>query len=735
MHHLRRSVVLGAALAMVLAGIVQTAPASANGAGVSVANFAESRGCSPGIAGTTRPNVSRSGTMSVNDQIRGPWGDMFGRTYYQVAQSLVDWRLPGSNKTMRVHERALPALQQAEGALNYAIATGQSYYVYSAVSWVWRTVGGTLRPSTHATATGFDINPASNPYSADNYLRTNLPDWFVSAFVDAGFCWGGDWVDVKDAMHFSFSGAGQLPGASRPAPYPAVTSSTNYQGAVVTRTSAIAPKSGASVTLADITGEGAPDIVQVTDSGRVDVAGAVGGYQQFALRATTATGSSDSLLGDYDLDGRADVWVPDRSGSTVAFDVYTWASGFSQAERVATAVPSDSTNVMLGMYDDDFLPDVYSYDGASFSVYGSTLDYGSLVGFISVPQGASLSWRYVTGDHDLDGKSDIYAVSTGQNPSVRISTAAGGSASFQPSIAVGSGSAVEFGDYDGDGRQDMFVLTGNSLKIALGGNSFGEPDAWFQSASSSPADAGPECTGESCASIGYVDSQGIWSLADSPRTEASLTSFYYGNPGDIPFSGDWNCDGVDTPGLYRASDGFVYLRNSNTQGVADYEFFFGNPGDVPLIGDFNGDGCETVSIFRPGNHRIYIMNELGQDGGGLGSAEYDYAFGDAADIPFTGDFDADGVDEIGLMRPSTSEIFLKWDLGPGTANLSFTFGEPGDIPFSGDWNGDGRDTIATFRPSDGNWYIKLANSSGAADHIIGLHPHGGATNPIVGHFE
>ena len=45
--------------------------------------------------------------------------------------------------------------------------------------------------------------------------------------------------------------------------------------------------------------------------------------------------------------------------------------------------------------------------------------------------------------------------------------------------------------------------------------------------------------------------------------------FYFGNPGDYPFMGDWDCDDVDTPGLYRQSDGYVYLRNSNTQGIAD----------------------------------------------------------------------------------------------------------------------------------------------------------------------
>ena len=50
-------------------------------------------------------------------------------------------------------------------------------------------------------------------------------------------------------------------------------------------------------------------------------------------------------------------------------------------------------------------------------------------------------------------------------------------------------------------------------------------------------------------------SQGIWYLRNSV---GAVTSFFYGNPSDIPFMGDWDCDGVDTPGLFRQSDAFAY---------------------------------------------------------------------------------------------------------------------------------------------------------------------------------
>lgn len=705
----------------------------ANDAGVSGANFAESKGCEPFTAGLSRPLVNSTGYMSTNEQIKGPWGDMFGRTYYQVSQSLVDWQLPGSTKILRVHERMIPALDQAGASLEAHLAAGKRYEVYSGYAAVWRTVGGSLRPSEHAFGTAFDINPRENPYSRDNYLRTDIPDWFVESFVDAGFCWGGNWVDVKDAMHFSWSGPVFTPGyPGRPPPYPPVTSASRYQGTTFSLSSRISSIPGTTVTLGDVTGDGAPDIVQLGASGRVEAAGAVGAYGQIAVRGTTGSGSVESVVGDYDLDGRPDVWVPDRRDSTVRFDIWTFGSDFVQGLSVTTAAPSSSTHLMLGLHDDDFLPDLYVFDGSSFSVYGSKTGYGTVTARIAMPPGADASWHFATGDHDSDGRSDIFAVSDGQNPSIAISTASGTSATFLTAVPVRASSAVDFADYDGDGREDLFVLTDSALTIALGGNSSGAPDASFQGPMSIPHDAGPECQLTECDTIGSVSAEGIWSIADRPRTEPDVNSFYYGDPGDAPFAGDWDCDGVDTPGLYRRSDGFVYLRNVNTQGIADREFYFGDPGDVPLVGDFNGDGCDTVSVFRPAEHRMYIINELGEAGAGLGAADFYFTFGASGDVPFVGDFDGDDKDEIALYSPTTGRIYLKWDLVGGAADATFVYGRRGDIPVAGDWNGDGSDTVALYRPSEGSWYIKLTNTDGSADHVIHLHPHADKTLPIVG---
>jgi hypothetical protein len=223
--------------------------------------------------------------------------------------------------------------------------------------------------------------------------------------------------------------------------------------------------------------------------------------------------------------------------------------------------------------------------------------------------------------------------------------------------------------------------------------------------------------------IGMVDtSTGRWHLR--PHLGRYENPFFYGDPGDAPFTGDWDCDGVSTPGLYRQTDGFAYLRNSNSQGVADIRFFFGDPGDVPLAGDFNGDGCDTLSLYRPGTQEFFIINELGSDEGGLGAADFSFVFGNPGDKPFVGDFDGEGIDEVGLHRESTGFVYYRETLTTGVADNEFFFGDPGDRFVAGEFLLDtdgsvlGYDAPAVFRPSNTTWYFKRTNTQGVADFSL-----------------
>jgi parallel beta-helix repeat protein len=225
-----------------------------------------------------------------------------------------------------------------------------------------------------------------------------------------------------------------------------------------------------------------------------------------------------------------------------------------------------------------------------------------------------------------------------------------------------------------------------------------------------PARAAEPCIGPDCDSVAFVDSGARFALYSDADPGSGVHRMYFGNPGDEPLMGDWNCDGETTPAMYRRSTGWMYLRNTNTEGPADKQYYFGSPGDIPIAGDFNGDGCDTVSIYRPSEQRFYITNT---SGGGI--AEYSFTFGNPGDRPFVGDFDGDGTDTVGLHRQSTGRVYLTNNPMGKNASAEFVFGDPGDTVLAGDWNGDGRDTVGVYRASNGYVYLKHVNAPGAAD--------------------
>lgn len=236
----------------------------------------------------------------------------------------------------------------------------------------------------------------------------------------------------------------------------------------------------------------------------------------------------------------------------------------------------------------------------------------------------------------------------------------------------------------------------------------------------------PTQTAPDSAGVGVVDTtRGYWYLRD-PLT-AATTAFYYGNPGDQPFTGDWDGDGVDTPGLYRRSDGYVYLRNSNTQGIADISFYFGNPSDIPIAGDFDGDGFDTVGIYRPSNQRFYVINRLGSGDAGLGAADYDFPFGNPGDQPIVADLDGDGIDIVGVYRPSNGLVSFV-----SGAPRSFSYGAPGDSAVFGAWEGEDVDTVGVFRGRSTMFFLRSSNTTGAAHHSFSFGAPG--LVPVSGFF-
>jgi CSLREA domain-containing protein len=233
--------------------------------------------------------------------------------------------------------------------------------------------------------------------------------------------------------------------------------------------------------------------------------------------------------------------------------------------------------------------------------------------------------------------------------------------------------------------------------------------------------------------VGLVDvAAGKWYLRNS---QGVVTSFFYGNPVDLPISGDWDGDGDATPGLYRQSDGFFYARNSNSQGVADNSCFAGDPSDIPLSGDWDGDGDDNLGIYRPSEQKFYLFT-ITCTGTPMGAAQIVLAFGNPGDKPVAGDWDGDGVDEIGLHRESTGFFYWRNTLDTGIASGEIFFGDPNDRFVAGEFGVvDGVDTPGIFRPSNLTFYFRHTLTQGVADSQFVWAGAGLGWLPVAGNFQ
>ncbi|RZV43623.1 MAG: VCBS repeat-containing protein, partial [Acidimicrobiia bacterium] len=211
--------------------------------------------------------------------------------------------------------------------------------------------------------------------------------------------------------------------------------------------------------------------------------------------------------------------------------------------------------------------------------------------------------------------------------------------------------------------------------------------------------------------VGFVDpATGLWNLGADE-------SFFFGVPGDIPFLGDWYGTGVDTPGLYRPSNGFAYIIDRRETGIATDSWFMGIPGDIPIAGDWDGDGTDTFSVYRPSEGKVYINNF-----NETLVAQAEYYFGVPQDKPFALDFNGDGTDDIGLHRESTGLVYMTDattgglpDGGVAATDLEFFWGIPDDAVFAGDWTGNGVDSPGLVRPTLARTFLRYENSQDVAD--------------------
>ena len=203
-----------------------------------------------------------------------------------------------------------------------------------------------------------------------------------------------------------------------------------------------------------------------------------------------------------------------------------------------------------------------------------------------------------------------------------------------------------------------------------------------------------------------VNGSGTWDAGD--RT------FTFGIAGDKPVTGDWNGNGLTKVGAVREyAWGLEWYLDMNGNGAWDTgidQIFgdFGDPGDVPVTGDWSGSGTTKIGYFRAGTWCLDTNGNGTYDQG----VDQTGSFGIPGDIPVTGDWTGTGTTKIGVFRSGAWYLDINGNATWDDGDVVHTFGITGDQPVTGNWRGTHTTKIGVKRSS--TWYFDL-NGNGTWD--------------------
>jgi hypothetical protein len=194
--------------------------------------------------------------------------------------------------------------------------------------------------------------------------------------------------------------------------------------------------------------------------------------------------------------------------------------------------------------------------------------------------------------------------------------------------------------------------------------------------------------------------------AAAPNTVMPLTyaGIRFGVDGDYPVPGDWNGDDVDTPGISRVNtaNGLSYwwLTNNVTAGAVHIVTPWGSPGRIPVAGDWNADGVDTPGIYWPEGRSWWLTNTAINNGSN--ALNYTpFQWGLAYDVPMAGDWATINVDRPMVYQKANAlggaHTWFQTDGLPGTTYSFANFGVLSDYPMVLNWDGDVWDDYAVLR--------------------------------------
>lgn len=221
-------------------------------------------------------------------------------------------------------------------------------------------------------------------------------------------------------------------------------------------------------------------------------------------------------------------------------------------------------------------------------------------------------------------------------------------------------------------------------------------------------------------------------LLDIDRDPAAELSVPFGLPGDTPVTGNWNGGDLDNVGIVREGPGgrlFWYL-NLDDDAAAEIVVEFGNVGDIPVVGDWNGDGQDNLGVVRNVNGTWQWLLDLNYDV----HAEQIFNFGDVSDgpnsqtQPVVGKWRPnDNRDHFAIVRKDRDARLYHWQFDTDRqpdVDYEAAYGDyrVGHRIVTGDWNGDGLDDVGAVQNGTADdplltWFLGLNTGTGSLPEV------------------